>query len=114
MLTAYDYPTARLLDEAGIPILLVGDSVGRVILGTREQIPVTMADMLHHVKAVTVARKRAFVVADMPFMSYATVGCRRSRTPGGLMKEGGAQAVKLEGGVRSTRTIEAIARPASR
>src|SRR5215213_6636665 len=73
MLTAYDYPTARLLDEAGVPLLLVGDSVGRVILGYENEIPVSMADMLHHVKAVARGTTRSFVIADMPFMSYATV-----------------------------------------
>ena len=109
MLTAYDYPTARLLDEAGIPLLLVGDSVGRVILGYENEIPVSMADMLHHVKAVTRGTKRAFVIADMPFMSYATVEAALENAAR-LLAEGGAQAVKLEGGVRSSRTIEAITR----
>ncbi|MBM4408460.1 MAG: 3-methyl-2-oxobutanoate hydroxymethyltransferase [Chloroflexi bacterium] len=109
MLTAYDMPTARLLDEAGIPLLLVGDSVGRVMLGYENEIPVSMADMLHHVKAVARGAKRALVIADMPFMSYATVDTALENA-GRLLAEGGAQAVKLEGGVRSARTIETIVR----
>jgi 3-methyl-2-oxobutanoate hydroxymethyltransferase len=109
MLTAYDYPTARLLDEAGIPLLLVGDSVGRVILGYENEIPVSMADMLHHVKAVTRGTKRAFVIGDMPFMSYATVDAALDNAAR-ILADGGAQAVKLEGGVRSARTVEAITR----
>src|SRR3989441_7415491 len=71
-LTAYDFPTAKLLDEAGIPLILVGDSVGRVILGYENEIPVSMADMLHHTAAVTRGARHAFVVGDMPFLSYAT------------------------------------------
>ena len=106
MLTAYDYPTARLLDEAGIPLLLVGDSVGRVILGYENEIPVSMADMLHHVRAVTRGAKHALVVADMPFMSYATNESALANA-GRLLADGGAQAVKLEGGVRSARTVRA-------
>lgn len=109
MLTVYDYPTARLLDEAGIPLLLVGDSLGRVMLGYENEIPVSMADMLHHVKAVTRGAKRSLVVADMPFMSYATIETALENA-GRLLAEGGAQAVKLEGGVRSARTIETIVR----
>jgi 3-methyl-2-oxobutanoate hydroxymethyltransferase len=109
MLTAYDYPTARLLDEAGVPLLLVGDSVGRVMLGYENEIPVSMADMLHHVKAVTRGAKRSLVIADMPFMSYATTETALDNA-GRLLAEGGAQAVKLEGGVRSARTIETIVR----
>ena len=72
MLTAYDYPTAKLVDEAGIPLILVGDSLGRVMLGYENEIPVSMADMLHHTAAVTRGARRAFVVGDMPFLSYAT------------------------------------------
>jgi 3-methyl-2-oxobutanoate hydroxymethyltransferase len=109
MLTAYDFPTARLFDEAGIPLLLVGDSVGRVILGYENEIPVSMADMLHHTRAVTRGARRSLVIADMPFMSYATLDAALDNA-GRLLAEGGAQAVKLEGGVRSSRTIETLVR----
>jgi 3-methyl-2-oxobutanoate hydroxymethyltransferase len=107
MLTAYDYPTAKLLDEAGIPFLLVGDSLGRAMLGYENEIPVSMADMLHHTAAVTRGAKRALVVGDMPFLSYATIETAVANA-GRFLSEGGAQAVKLEGGVRSARTIEAV------
>jgi 3-methyl-2-oxobutanoate hydroxymethyltransferase len=108
MLTAYDYPTAKLVDEAGVPLILVGDSLGRVMLGYENEIPVSMADMLHHTAAVTRGARRAFVVGDMPFLSYtpdaAVVNAGR------FLSEAGAQAVKVEGGVRSARTIETIVR----
>jgi 3-methyl-2-oxobutanoate hydroxymethyltransferase len=107
MLTAYDYPTAKLLDEAGIPILLVGDSLGRVMLGYENEIPVSMADMLHHTAAVTRGAKHALVVGDMPFLSYATTEAAVANA-GRFLAEAGAQAVKLEGGVRSGRTMEAV------
>jgi len=107
MLTAYDYPTAKLLDEAGIPILLVGDSLGRVMLGYENEIPVSMADMLHHTAAVTRGAKRALIVGDMPFLSYATPEIAVSNA-GRFLAEAGAQAVKLEGGVRSSRLMEAV------
>ena len=107
MLTAYDYPTAKLLDEAGIPFLLVGDSLGRAMLGYENEIPVSMADMLHHTAAVTRGAKRALVVGDMPFLSYATTEAAVANA-GRFLSEAGAQAVKLEGGVRSARTIEAV------
>ena len=107
MLTAYDFPTARLLDEAGIPLILVGDSLGRVMLGYENEIPVSMADMLHHTAAVTRGAKRAFVEGDMPFLSYATPEAAVANA-GRFLAEAGAQAVKLEGGVRSARTIEAV------
>ena len=109
MLTAYDFPNARLLEEAGLPLLLVGDSLGRVMLGYENEIPVSMADMLHHVKAVTRGARRSFVIADMPFMSYATTDSALENA-GRLLAEGGAQAVKLEGGVRSSRTVETLVR----
>ena len=107
MLTAYDYPTAKLLDEAGIPILLVGDSLGRAMLGYENEIPVSMADMLHHTAAVTRGAKRALVVGDLPFLSYATPDAAVANA-GRFLSEAGAQSVKLEGGVRTGRTIEAI------
>ncbi len=107
MLTAYDYPTAMLLDEAGIPMLLVGDSLGEVVLGYDSTIRVTMAEMLHHTKAVVRGTRRALVVGDMPFLSYATPE-EALANAGLFLREGGAQAVKVEGGVRSARTVEAL------
>ena len=109
MITAYDYPTARLLDEAGLPILLVGDSLGRVILGYENEIPVSMDDMLHHAKAVVRGAKAALIVGDMPFLSYATPE-QAVHNAGRFLAEAGVQAVKVEGGRRSARTIEAITR----
>jgi 3-methyl-2-oxobutanoate hydroxymethyltransferase len=109
MLTAYDHPTAKLLDEAGIPLLLVGDSVGRAMLGYDGEIRVTMADMLHHTAAVTRGAKRSLVVGDMPFLSYATPD-EALANAGRFLQEGGAQAVKIEGGVRSARIIETLVR----
>jgi 3-methyl-2-oxobutanoate hydroxymethyltransferase len=107
MLTAYDYPTAKLLDEAGIPMLLVGDSVGRVMLGYDSEVRVTMTEMLHHTKAVTRGAARALVVADMPFLSYSNTEDALENA-GRFLREAGAQAVKVEGGVRTARVIEAI------
>jgi 3-methyl-2-oxobutanoate hydroxymethyltransferase len=107
MLTAYDYPTARLLDEAGIPFILVGDSLGTVLLGYDSEIRVTMADMLHHTAAVVRGTARALVVGDMPFLSYSTPG-EAVDNAGRFLRDAGAQAVKVEGGVRSARVIEAI------
>ena len=109
MLTAYDYPSAKLLDEAGIPFILVGDSVGTVVLGYDSEIRVTMEDMLHHTAAVVRGTNRALVVGDMPFLSYATPA-EAVDNAGRFLQEAGAQAVKVEGGVRSARIIEAIAR----
>jgi len=110
VLTAYDYPTARILDEAGIPMLLVGDSLGQVMLGYDSTVRVTMAEMLHHTKAVVRGTQRALVVADMPFLSYGVTPEASLENAGILMREGGAGAVKLEGGERSARTIETIVR----
>jgi 3-methyl-2-oxobutanoate hydroxymethyltransferase len=109
MLTAYDYPTARLVDEAGVPLILVGDSLGRAMLGYENEIPVSMADMLHHTAAVTRGAQHALVVGDMPFLSYPTIDAAVTNA-GRFLSEAGAQAVKLEGGVRSARTIEAVAK----
>jgi 3-methyl-2-oxobutanoate hydroxymethyltransferase len=109
MLTAYDYPTARLLDEAGVPMLLVGDSLGTVFLGHDSEIRVTMADMLHHTAAVVRGTERALVVGDMPFLSYATAD-EAVENAGRFLREAGAQAVKVEGGVRTGRIIEALTR----
>ncbi|MGN0292158.1 MAG: 3-methyl-2-oxobutanoate hydroxymethyltransferase [Lachnospiraceae bacterium] len=108
MLTSYDYSTAKLVDEAGIHGILVGDSLGNVILGYEDTIPVTMEDMIHHGAAVARGAKNALVVIDMPFMSYQT-GVRDALINAGrLMKEGGADAVKLEGGAEVVPQIEAI------
>ena len=110
MLTAYDYPTARTLDDAGIPLLLVGDSLGQVMLGYDTTVRVTMTEMLHHTKAVVRGARRALVVADMPFLSYGVTPEASLENAGQLMSEGGAGAIKLEGGERSARTIETIVR----
>jgi 3-methyl-2-oxobutanoate hydroxymethyltransferase len=99
MLTAYDYPTAKIIDEAGIPLILVGDSLGMVVLGYESTIPVTMEEMLHHTKAVVRGTKQAMVVGDMPFMSYHVSADDALYNAGRFIQEGGAQAVKLEGGV---------------
>lgn len=109
VLTAYDFPTAQLLDQAGIPILLVGDSVGQVILGYETTVRVTMAEMVHHTKAVVRGSTRAMVVADMPFLSYSSPD-EALRHAGTFLREAGAQAVKVEGGVRTARVIEALVR----
>ncbi len=109
MLTAYDYPTAQILDEAGIPMLLVGDSLGQVVLGYETTVRVTMAEMLHHTRAVVRGSARALIVADMPFLSYATPD-EALENAGRFLREAGAQAVKVEGGVRSARVIEALVR----
>ncbi|MEI7743482.1 MAG: 3-methyl-2-oxobutanoate hydroxymethyltransferase [Chloroflexota bacterium] len=106
-ITAYDYPTAALVDETGIPLILVGDSLAQVMLGYDTTVRVTMEEMLHHTKAVVRGTRRAIVVADMPFLSYATPEDAVANA-GRFLREGGAQAVKIEGGVRSARTIEAL------
>jgi 3-methyl-2-oxobutanoate hydroxymethyltransferase len=97
MLTAYDFPTAQILDRAGVPVLLVGDSVGRNALGYANELPVTMDDILHHLRAVSRGAEHAMVVGDMPFMSYQASLEDGVRNAGRLIKEGGAHAVKLEG-----------------
>jgi len=98
MLTAYDASMARLLDRAGVDVLLVGDSLGMVIMGCENTLPVTLEAMLHHVRAVRRGARRALVVADMPFMSYQVSVAEAVRNAGRLIQEGGASAVKLEGG----------------
>ena len=108
MITAYDYPTARLVDEAGIPMILVGDSLGMAVLGYDSTLPVTMEDMLHHIKAVARGAQRALIVGDMPFMSYQTDVPTAIRNAGRLLQEGGAQTVKLEGGVAVAETVRRI------
>lgn len=108
MLTAYDYTTAKLVDEAGIHSILIGDSLGMVCLGYENTLSVTMEDMLHHTKAVARGAKNALVIADMPFMSYQTGWYDAVVNAGRLVKEGGAHAVKLEGGREVCPQIEAI------
>ena len=108
MVTAYDYPSARLVEAAGISFILVGDTLGMVVLGYDTTLPVTMEDMLHHVKAVTRGAKRSLVVADMPFMSYQTGPEEGLRNAGRFLQEAGAQAIKLEGGVAVAETVRKI------
>ncbi|MCH7997311.1 MAG: 3-methyl-2-oxobutanoate hydroxymethyltransferase [Chloroflexi bacterium] len=98
MLTAYDYSTAKVLDELEIPMVLVGDSLGMVVLGYESTVYVTMDDMVHHIKAVARGAKRPLIVADMPFMSYRNGKAETLKNAARLIQEGGAQAVKLEGG----------------
>ncbi|HYQ88335.1 MAG TPA: 3-methyl-2-oxobutanoate hydroxymethyltransferase [Candidatus Binatia bacterium] len=105
--TAYDYPSARLADEAGVDLILVGDSLGMVVLGYESTLPVTLGEMAHHLKAVLRAQPRALVVADLPFLSFQTSPEDAVRSSGRLMKRG-AEAVKLEGGRRMLPQIEAI------
>ncbi len=108
MLTAYDYSMAKLIDEAGINMILVGDSLGMVMLGYEDTLSVTMEDMIHHTRAVARGAKNALVVADMPFMSYQASVYDAVCNAGRLMKEGRAQAVKLEGGGEFAEHIHAI------
>ena len=108
MLTAYDYTTAKLLDEAGVDSILVGDSLGMVILGYENTLQVTVDDMVHHTKAVARAAKRAFVIADMPFLSYHISIEKTIENAGRLIQEANAQAVKLEGGSEIIDKVEAL------
>jgi 3-methyl-2-oxobutanoate hydroxymethyltransferase len=107
-LTAYDYSFARILDHAGIDILLVGDSVGCVFQGQANTLPVTMEEMIYHTRAVARGRQRALVVGDMPFLSYQVSREQAIKNAGRLLQEGGAEGVKLEGGLAMQATIEAI------
>ena len=108
MLTAYDYTTARLADESGVPMVLVGDSLGMVVLGYASTVPVTMDDMVHHIKAVARGTKRALIVGDLPFMTYHIDTSQALANSGRLLQEGGAHAVKLEGGERVADTVGRI------
>ncbi|HAU31883.1 MAG: 3-methyl-2-oxobutanoate hydroxymethyltransferase [Desulfotomaculum sp. 46_296] len=108
MLTAYDYLMASLVEKAGIDAILVGDSLGNVVLGYSSTIPVTMDDMIHHIKAVTRGVSRAMVVGDMPFMSYHLSMEESLKNAGRILQEGGAQAVKLEGGREVTDVVRKI------
>jgi len=110
MLTAYDYSTARIVDEVGVPLILVGDSLGMVVLGYESTIPVTMEEMLHHTKAVVRGTKKAMVIGDMPFMTYHVSVEDALRNAARFIQEAGAQAIKLEGGAtvaeKVRRTVE--------
>ena len=108
MLTAYDYPTAKIVDEAGVPVILVGDSLGNVVLGYESTVFVTMDVMLHHTAAVTRGAKHAMVVGDMPFMSYQTGTVDALLNAARFLREAGAQAVKLEGGEVMAETVRAL------
>lgn len=107
-LTAYDAPTARLADAAGVDLLLVGDSVAMVVLGMPNTLEVTMDEMIHHCRAVVRGSERAHVVLDMPFMSYQTGDDDAVRNAGRALKEGGAQSIKLEGGVKIAPVVERL------
>jgi len=108
MLTAYDYPTAQIVDQAGLDMILVGDSLGNVVQGVANTLPVTMDEMIYHTKMVSRAAQSAMVVGDMPFLSYQTHKAEAIRNAGRFLKEGGAEAVKLEGGSQMAETIRAI------
>ena len=108
MLTAYDYTTAKIVDEVGIPLILVGDSLGMVVLGYESTIPVTMAEMLHHTKAVVRGTKQAMVIGDMPFMTYHISVGEALKNAARFIQECGAQAVKLEGGVTVAEKVSRI------
>jgi len=108
MLTAYDYPTAKIVDESGMDMILVGDSLAMVVLGHEDTLAVGMPEMIHHTKAVTRAAKRCIVVGDLPFMAYQVSVQQAVENAGRLIKEGGAQAVKLEGGAAVVPQVRAI------
>ena len=108
MLTAYDYPGATLVDEAGIDLILVGDSLAMTVLGYPDTVSITVDEMLHHCKAVARGAKRAFLVGDMPFMSYQISPSEAVRNAGRFMKEAGMDAVKLEGGREVLDAVQAI------
>ena len=108
MITAYDYTTARLADEAGIPLVLVGDSLGMVVLGYDSTIPVTMDDMVHHVKAVARGTRKGLIIVDLPFMTYQIDTAQALANAARLVQEGGAHAVKLEGGESVAETVHRI------
>jgi 3-methyl-2-oxobutanoate hydroxymethyltransferase len=108
MLTAYDYPFARIVDEAGIDVILVGDTLGMVVQGLDTTLPVTVEEIIYHLRMVARARTRALVVGDLPFLSYQVSTEEALRNAGRMMKEGGAEAVKLEGGIHVAQTIAAL------
>jgi 3-methyl-2-oxobutanoate hydroxymethyltransferase len=108
VLTAYDYVTAKIIDEAGVPLILVGDSLGMVMLGYESTIPVTMEEMIHHTKAVVRGAKKALIIGDMPFMTYHISISDALRNAARFIQEGGAQAVKLEGGEVVADTVRRL------
>jgi len=108
VVTAYDFPSARLLEEAGVDVLLVGDSLGMVVQGNPHSLTVTLEEMIYHTRLVARAARRCLVVSDLPFMTYQLGPTQALQSAGRLVQEGGAQAVKLEGGLRSAKAIEAI------
>jgi len=108
MITAYDYTSAKLLEQAGIPLMLVGDSLGQVVLGYDSTVPVTMDEMVHHVKTVVRGTEKAHIIGDMPFLSYHAEIPEAIRNAGRLLKDGGAQSVKLEGGQYMAETVSRI------
>lgn len=108
MMTAYDYPTANLVDQAGIDTILVGDSLGMVVLGYESTVPVTMDEMIHHCKAVTRGAKNSFIIGDMPFMSYQVSVEDAIHNAGRFIKEAGCESVKLEGGSEMAHVVKAI------
>lgn len=110
MLTAYDYPSARLAEEAGVDVILVGDSLGMVVLGYDSTVPVTMADMTHHTRAVRRGAGKTFVVTDMPFLSYQISPAQALENAGRLVQEGGCEAVKVEGGEEIAAQVRALTR----
>ena len=110
MVTAYDYPTARMVDKAELDMILVGDSLGMVVLGYDSTVPVTMEDMLHHTKAVMRGTEHAFVLGDMPFMSYQVSAEDALRNAGRFIKDGGCDGIKLEGGREVVPQVQAICR----
>lgn len=110
MLTAYDYPSARLAEEAGVDVILVGDSLGMVVLGYDSTVPVTMADMIHHTRAARRGAGKTFVVTDMPFLSYQISPAQALENAGRLVQEGGCEAVKVEGGEEIAAQVRALTR----
>lgn len=108
MMTAYDYPTANLVDQAGIDTILVGDSLGMVVLGYESTVPVTMDEMIHHCKAVSRGAKNSFIIGDMPFMSYQVSVEDAIHNAGRFIKEAGCESVKLEGGSEMAHVVKAI------
>lgn len=108
MITAYDYTSAMIVENAGIPLILVGDTLGMVILGYDSTVPVTMDEMVHHIKAVVRGTQKAHIIGDMPFLSYHADAAEAVRNAGRLLKEGGAQSIKLEGGRHMAETVRRI------